>query len=69
MSDESDRLTEIMEASIAYTRAFYDEAIFPPRPRGRHSEVYDAEAAAVARLTCDNILREFRKRLAGQSGD
>lgn len=41
-----------------YVRSFYDESIFPPRPQGPHSEVYDAEAASVARLVCDNILRE-----------
>lgn len=54
---------QVAEDAIAYTRAYYDEEIFPPRPPGRHSEVYDGEAAAVARLTCDNILREFRKRM------
>jgi hypothetical protein len=50
--------------AIAYIRAHYDEAIFPPRPKGPHSEVYDSEFAACARLICDNILREFERRLA-----
>jgi hypothetical protein len=49
--------------AIAYVRQWYDESIFPPRPKGPHTEVYDAEAAAVARLTCDNILLEFEHRL------
>lgn len=45
--------------AIGDARRWYDESIFPPRPPGPHSEVYDGEAAAVARLTCDNVLREF----------
>lgn len=52
------------EEAIAYVRSFYDESIFPPRPKGPHSEVYDGEAAAVARLTCDNIARELAEREA-----
>jgi hypothetical protein len=56
---------EIARDAIAYVRRHYDERIFPPSERGRpHSDVYDGEAAAVARLTCDNILREFEERLA-----
>lgn len=54
---------EIAREAIAFVREHYDESIFPPRPKGRHTEVYDGEAAAVARLTCDNILAEFNKRL------
>jgi hypothetical protein len=63
----SDGTVEMAEAAIAAVRQWYDESIFPPRPPGRHSEVYDGEAAVVARLTCDNILREFRERLAERS--
>lgn len=49
----------IAERAISDVREHYDESIFPPRPKGPHSEVYDGEAAAVARLTCDNTLHEF----------
>lgn len=49
----------LTEAAIREVRLHYDESIFPPRPPGPHSEVYDGEAASVARLTCDNVTREF----------
>lgn len=52
-----------VERAIADVRRWYDEAIFPPRPPGPHTEVYDGEAAAVARLTCDNIKREIQAQL------
>lgn len=55
---------KLTEDAIAAVRRWYDESIFPPRPPGIHTEVYDGEAAVVARLTCDNILRQFRERLA-----
>lgn len=55
---------DVARAAIAYVREHYDESIFPPRPKGPHSQVYDGEAAAVARLICDNILREFERRLS-----
>jgi hypothetical protein len=55
--------------AIMSVRRWYDESIFPPRPPGPHTEVYDGEAAAVARLTCDNILREFRERLEEPDND
>lgn len=54
--------------AIAYVRRWYDESIFPPRPEVPHTEVYDGEAARVARLTCDNILRELDERLADGTG-
>lgn len=49
--------------AIDYVRNFYSEDIFPETPDKPHTEVYDAEAASVARLTCDNIRREFLERL------
>ena len=49
--------------AIRHVREHYDESIFPARPKGPHTEVYDGEAAAVARLTCDNILQEIVRRL------
>ena len=55
--------------AIAEVRRWYDERIFPPRPPGRHTEVYDGEAAAVARMTCDNILREYENRVAPQEAE
>lgn len=54
--------------AIAYVRSHYDESIFPQRPEGPHTEVYDGEAAAVARLTCDNIRRELNERLIELTG-
>lgn len=57
---------DVFRESIAYIREHYDESIFPPRPKGVHTEVYDGEAAAVARRTCDNILREFNRRMKGE---
>lgn len=50
-------------SAIAFVREHYDESIFPPRPKGPHTEVYNAEAAAVGRMVCDSILREFEKRM------
>jgi hypothetical protein len=62
---EHDRARAAAIDAIAYVRRWYDESIFPPRPPVPHAEVYDGEAAAVARATCDNILREFEARLQG----
>lgn len=59
---------EMAREAIAYVRRHYDEGIFPPPlPGVRNAEVYDREAAAAARLTCDNILREFNERLSEQA--
>lgn len=55
------RFVDELRGVISDVRAHYDESIFPPRPAGPHTEVYDGEAAAVARLTCDNILRELNE--------
>ena len=60
---------EVAREAIADVRRWYDESIFPPRPPGVHTEVYDGEAAAVARLTCDNILRELNERLSEDEDD
>jgi len=49
--------------AIAHIRQHYDESIFPPRPKGPHTQVYDGEAAAVARLICDHVLEEFERML------
>lgn len=58
------RDSQIALQAVDYVRNHYSEDIFPPRPKGPHTEVYDGEAAAVARLTCDNIRREILERLA-----
>jgi hypothetical protein len=58
-TDGWDACADATDAAIANVRKWYDESIFPPRPKGRHTEVYDGEAAAVARMTCDNITREL----------
>jgi hypothetical protein len=60
---------EAARTAIAHVREHYDEAIFPPRPKGPHTEVYNSEFAACARLTCDNVLAAFERFLYEEDDD
>lgn len=44
-------------AALAAADEAYNKTFFPPRPPGRHTEVYDGEAAAVCRHLL-GVLRE-----------
>jgi len=49
----------LCKLAIASVRARYPESVFPP-----DGEALDCKSAYMARLTCDNVLRELNERLA-----
>lgn len=48
----------LCKLAIASVRAHYPESVFPP-----DGESLDCKSAFMARVTCDNILRELDERL------
>lgn len=57
MSTQLDEIHKVL--LTCKTCGHWKKGPLPPRPPGPHSEMYDGEAASVARLTCDNVTREF----------